>query len=84
MVVPHARRRGVALALMRAAEAAAVEAGRSLVVLDTREGDAAEPLYRLLGWIEAGRIPGYAQNPDGSLHATVIFYKALKAASTPA
>ncbi len=77
MVHPNARRRGVARALMRAAEEAAVAAGRSLVVLDTREADAAEPLYRALGWIEAGRIPGFALNPDGTLHATVIFYRQL-------
>ncbi|HKM64726.1 MAG TPA: GNAT family N-acetyltransferase, partial [Acidisphaera sp.] len=77
MVRPCARRRGLARALMQAAEATAQARGRTLLTLDTRENDAAEPLYRSLGFIEAGRIPGYALNADGTLHATVIMYKPL-------
>lgn len=75
LVAPAARRRGLARALLAAAEQGAHDAGRSLLVLDTRAGDAAEPLYRSAGWVEAGRIPDYALNPDGSLCATVFFYK---------
>lgn len=75
LVAPQMRRRGVARRLLLAAEAAAVAAGKTLLVLDTKEGDAAEPLYRGLGWREAGRIPGFALNPDGTTHATVIFYR---------
>jgi len=75
LVHPDARRRGVARALMLAVEEAARAAGRTLLTLDTREGDAGEALYRGLGWVEAGRIPGYAVNPDGTLHATVLFYR---------
>ncbi len=75
LVLPHVRRRGVARALMLAADAEAVNEGRTLMTLDTRADDAAEPLYRSLGWIEAGRIPGYALNPDGTAHATVLFYR---------
>jgi ribosomal protein S18 acetylase RimI-like enzyme len=77
MVAPEARRRGVARALMQAAEREAGAAGRDLLVLDTRENDAGEGLYRSLGYTEAGRIPGYALNPDGSRHATVLFYKSV-------
>jgi GNAT superfamily N-acetyltransferase len=77
LVLPQARRRGVARALMARAEAEARDSGRTLLTLDTREGDAAEPLYRSMGFAEAGRIPGYALNPDGTKHATVIFYKTL-------
>lgn len=77
LVSPAARRRGLARALLAAAEQGARDAGRRLLVLDTRADDAAEPLYRSAGWIEAGRIPDYAQNPDGSFCATVIFYKVL-------
>ena len=77
LVHPDARRRGVARALMLAVEDAARAAGRTLLTLDTREGDAGEALYRGLGWVEAGRIPGYALNGDGTAHATVLFYRGL-------
>jgi acetyltransferase len=46
-----------------------------LLTLDTRADDAGEALYRRLGWQEAGRIPGFALNADGSAAATVFFYK---------
>ena len=78
LVHPDARRRGVARALVLAVEEATRAAGRTLLTLDTREGDAGEALYRGLGWVEAGRIPGYAVNPDGTLHATVLFYRNLE------
>lgn len=77
LVLPHARGRGVARFLMSHAEAAALAAGRTLLTLDTRAGDTAERLYRALGWVEAGRIPGYAQNADGTLGDTVLFWKKL-------
>lgn len=71
------RRRGVGRRLLAAAEAEAGIRGRTLLVLDTLEGREAVPLYRAAGWTEAGRIPGYTREVDGSHHATVIFYKAL-------
>lgn len=76
-----ARRRGVAEALMRAAEAAAIEAGKTLLVLDTAS-DSAERLYERLGWQRVGVIPGYALWPAGGLVDTVIFYKELTIPST--
>ncbi len=75
LVAPEARRGGVARALMQAAEQAAHDAERTLLTLDTRAGDAAEPLYRALGWTEAGRIPGYALDGTGAAHDTVLFYR---------
>ncbi|MBA3824943.1 MAG: GNAT family N-acetyltransferase [Ktedonobacterales bacterium] len=75
LVLSRARRAGIARALMLAVEEAARARGRTLLVLDTQAGSAAEPLYRGLGYTEAGRIPDYAGAPDGSLIATVIFYK---------
>lgn len=75
LVAPSARRRGIGHALMIHVEAEAARAGRHLLTLDTRAGDAAEPLYRALGWHETGRIPGYALNADGTAHDTVIFWK---------
>ncbi len=78
LVHPDARGRGVARALMAAAEQAAGEASRTLLTLDTQEGSAAERLYRALGYVEAGRIPGYALDPAGQgRHATILFYKEL-------
>ena len=76
LVHRQARKRGVAEALMRAAEAAAREAGKSLLVLDTAS-DSAERLYDRLGWHRVGAIPGYALWPDGGLVDTIIFYKEL-------
>jgi ribosomal protein S18 acetylase RimI-like enzyme len=77
LVDPAARRQGIGRALMRRAEQAAQRLGRKLLTLDTREGDAAEALYRSLGWQEVGRIPDYALNADRTFHAAVIFYKKL-------
>ncbi len=75
LVDPAARRRGVARALMRRAEQAARGIGRKLMLLDTAKGDAAEPLYRDLGWVEAGVIPGFALWPDRTPCDTVFFWK---------
>jgi ribosomal protein S18 acetylase RimI-like enzyme len=77
LVHPEARRRGVGQALMAALEAEAMQRGRRLLTLDTRADDAGEALYRSLGWQEAGRIPGFALNADGSAAATIFFYKQI-------
>ena len=82
LVHPDARGRGLARALMQRAELAAADAGRSLLTLDTRVGHAAERLYRAMGWQEAGRIPGYALNADGTPGDTVWFWKIIE--SSPA
>lgn len=75
MVAPHARGLGIGRALMTALEQAASQAGRSLLVLDTRVGDVASLLYLGLGYQGAGQIPAFAINGDGSLAATQFFYK---------
>ncbi|WP_336775876.1 GNAT family N-acetyltransferase [Paenibacillus sp. MMO-58] len=75
MTHPEYRRRGIARMLMLAAEEAALEENRSLLVLDTREGDPSNLLYASLGYQPAGRIPGFARSADGSLDATMIYYK---------
>jgi GNAT superfamily N-acetyltransferase len=77
LVHPDARRRGVARALMTRLETEAQHAGKTLPTLDTRAGDAAERLYRDMGWHEAGRIPGFALNADGVPCETVFFWKAV-------
>lgn len=76
-----ARGRGIGARLMTALENLARSLGRELLVLDTRQGDDAERLYRRLGYLEAGAIPRYAESADGTRDATVIMYKELGAAS---
>ena len=77
LVGRDARRRGLGGALMRAAEAAARAAGRTLLVLDTATGGDAERLYARMGWRRCGVIPGYALLPHGGLCGTTLFYREL-------
>jgi GNAT superfamily N-acetyltransferase len=81
LVAPDMRRRGVGRALMDAAEAAAHDAGRTLMTLDTLAGDAAETLYRATGWTETGQIPGCVLDVDGAPRAMTIFWKRTDGAS---
>lgn len=76
LVHRRARRRGVGEALLIAAERSALEAGKTLLVLDTAS-DAAERLYARQGWQRCGQIPNYALMPDGTPCATTIFFKTL-------
>jgi hypothetical protein len=62
---------------MLALEAEAGATGKTLLVLDTREGDPSNDLYRDLGYREAGRIPGWARDAAGASSATVFWYKPL-------
>ena len=78
LVHSRERRRGIGAALMGAVEDQARALGRTTLVLDTRQGDLAEGLYRRLGWTEAGVIPRYALNGDGGVDPTVVFYKLLE------
>jgi GNAT superfamily N-acetyltransferase len=76
LVHRRARKRGVGAALLAAAESAALNAGKTLLVLDTAS-DAAERLYARLGWQRCGVIPGYALLPGGGLCDTTFFYRTL-------
>lgn len=79
LLVHHdGRRRGLARRLMQRIEQEAVKANRLLLALDTRAGDSAEQLYRSLGWIELGCIPGYAMKADGTFDNTLFFWKSLR------
>jgi GNAT superfamily N-acetyltransferase len=75
LVHRSARRRGIAQLLMEHAEAEARAEGKTLLVLDTVTGDAAERLYLRLGWNRVGVIPGYALYPDGRPCDTTVFWK---------
>ena len=76
LVHRRARRLGVGAAVLEAAERAAAEAGKKLLVLDTASADA-ERLYARGGWQRVGHIPNFALLPDGAPCATVVFYKQL-------
>jgi GNAT superfamily N-acetyltransferase len=78
LVHRRARRTGLGTRLMEAIENEARRDGYRLLTLDAKAGAEAELLYRKLGWIHAGTIPGYALDPDGrSSHDAVIFYRNL-------
>jgi GNAT superfamily N-acetyltransferase len=79
LVHRRARRQGLGERLMRAAEAAACECGKTLLVLDTVTGSDAERLYTRLGWQRVGVIPDYALWPQGGLCATTYFYRRVAA-----
>lgn len=78
LVHPDFRRRGIAQKLMQALERHAGDIGRTLITLDTRTGDAAEPLYAALGFQIAGVIPGYCRDVfEDRLDSTTVMYKVL-------
>jgi len=78
LVHPDCRRQGIGRALMDELERAAAGRCRNLLTLDTRTGDAAEPLYRSIGYETVGTIPDFCHDPiDGRLHPTTIMYKTL-------
>lgn len=76
------RNRGVATALMHAAEQYAAMSGRSLLVLDTALEDGAAGLYEKLGFELAGIIPDYAFKPHGGLTGTMIYWKRIAVEKT--
>jgi ribosomal protein S18 acetylase RimI-like enzyme len=76
------RHRGVATALLRAAEIMAIERGRWLLVLDTAVDEGASGLYEGLGFKLTGVIPDYALKPRGGLTGTMIYWKRLQDAAT--
>jgi acetyltransferase len=77
MVHTAHRRKGIGLALMQETEKQARACKRTTLVLDTREGEVAENLYKQVGFVRAGVIPDFARSSDGTLHGTVVMYKLL-------
>lgn len=77
MTHPNYRRNGIGRSLMKKTEERAKQEGRSLLVLDTREGDPSNHLYSSIGYIQAGKIPFYAKSANGELHSTVLYYKSF-------
>jgi len=77
LVHREARGFGLSRLLMEAAERKAVEAGKTLLVLDTATGSPAEDIYPRFGWQRVGVVPDYALYPDGSYCGTTFFYKRI-------
>ncbi|MGE7881849.1 N-acetyltransferase family protein [Bacillus sp. NPDC094077] len=77
MTHPNLRRNGIGRSLMQKAEKRAKQENRSLLVLDTREEDPSNRLYKSLNYQEVGKIPCYAISPNGELDATIIYYKMI-------
>ena len=78
LVDPGERRAGVGRELMLEIERSAAAQGRWLLTLDTA-GDAAESLYRSLGYSLAGAIPFYAHDAiEERFDPTRLMYKVLR------
>lgn len=84
LVHRRARKQGLGAALLAAAEASALDAGKTLLVLDTVSGSDGDRLYVAQGWQRCGQIPDYALEPDGRLCAATIFFKSLRRRATAA
>ncbi|NHZ90975.1 GNAT family N-acetyltransferase [Massilia sp. CCM 8733] len=77
MTLTRCRGRGIAAALLLAAEAAAVERGKTLLVLDTASDGGAAGLYEKHGFTLSGEIPDYALKPHGGLTGTLLYWKRI-------
>ncbi|HKT39529.1 MAG TPA: GNAT family N-acetyltransferase, partial [Ktedonobacterales bacterium] len=76
-VLRSSRGQGIGKQLMLAIEEEARAAGRTLLVLGTRKDSLAEGLYRKLGYLEVGIIPGHARTVNGSMVTAIFFYRTL-------
>jgi GNAT superfamily N-acetyltransferase len=77
LVHRRARRQGIGEALLVGVERAALDAGKTVLVLDTVTTSDAARLYARQGWQRCGEIPNYALWPGGGLCPTTVFFKLL-------
>ena len=67
-VDPQHRRRGIARRLVTWLEETALTAGTFLIGLELRaQNEAARDFYRVLGYREVGRVPGYYQGIEAAI-----------------
>ena len=71
------RRRGVATALLRAAEREAVTRGKMLLMLDTAVEGGSAALYEAEDYQLCGIVPDHALRPHGGLCGTAIYWKSI-------
>ncbi|WP_345796765.1 GNAT family N-acetyltransferase [Peribacillus muralis] len=69
------RRKGIGRALMLVAEKRAKAGGADIIGSGHKGRDPASSLYTSLEYIQAGRIPDYAQSANGDYHPTIYYYK---------
>jgi ribosomal protein S18 acetylase RimI-like enzyme len=65
---------GIGQVLMEALHHAALQRGRTLIVLSTRHDGRPQAFYQRLGYRVAGVIPGYSVDATGSRHPTATLY----------
>jgi len=75
LVAPAARRSGLGRMLLRAAEAAAREAGRAVLVLAAPQATPAEALARAEGWTAAGTLPDAIRTAGGTALGVTTLWK---------
>jgi len=71
------RRKGVASALLEAAEIEALALRRGLLFLEVEAGSGAEQLFERAGFLRVGELPDYACSPNGHWRPAAIWYKTL-------
>jgi len=75
MVAPDHRGTGLGQLLLEAGEQLAWASGKTLLVLDTEAGSAAEGFYARHGWTKTGEIPDFALTAAGRLHPVSFYWK---------
>jgi acetyltransferase len=80
LVHRRARGHGVGTSLMAHVEQDAHRIGRTLLLLGTESGSAAEALYLSCGWVAYGTVASHARLPDGRLADTTFMVKNLDVA----
>lgn len=77
IVLRSSQRQGIGAALMHAVEREARSHDRTLLLLNTRAGDAPEAFYIRLGYTPFGTVPRFALSPDGTFNTTTFMYRQL-------
>ena len=68
------RGQGVGRLLMQTLHATALQRGRSLIILQARDGSIAERMYKTMGYNRVGVLPGYARGPAAEPLDNVVLY----------
>ncbi len=71
------RGRGIASALLQAAETEAIARGKSMLMLDTASEGGASGSYERAGFVLAGEFPDFALKPHGGLTGTRLYWKQI-------
>ena len=78
-VTPDLKGRGIGRRLVAELHAAAQRQQRTLLILNTRNGEPPVAFYKKLGYREAGVIPGYTRSAADVRHASMMLYQELPA-----